>query len=571
MLEELYLNNIVIFEQAVMNFSSGLNVISGETGAGKSLVATAVGLALGARANAELLRSGADSASVSAVFSPLSSALISLLEMESGVTSAVDEGLIFERRLSRGRSSRLLLGGRPVTTATAQILADQLLDIAAQNEHTRLADSAYQRELLDSYGSIDVSAYRKVFTRAAGILRRINSGNSDLEKHRQELDRIEYRLEQIAKFAPDPDIDRNLEEQIELMTEAENIKIVAAEAAEYLYEGENAVVGRIAQILRNSGKYAGISSELAEATEILESAVVLLEDASRAYRDVAEDTEYSEEELDGMITRAEELKALARTLECDTVEDSSLFEGILAAQTELEKRQGELSLWEISTEELEEELQSMLPELLAQANSLSLARRSAGKKLSEVISKELKNLGMEHADFAVQFEPYIKDNAGIKEILSQATAEGFEEVSFLITPNPGEAPSSIADTASGGESSRAMLAIKSALAAVHAPDTLIFDEIDVGVGGRLGDVLGRKLYELSRGRQVIVITHLPQIAAYADTHLQVFKETRSGRTVAQVRELSAKERVEEIAQMINGKAASAITRKQAEEMLAKRG
>ena len=336
-------------------------------------------------------------------------------------------------------------------------------------------------------------------------------------------------------------------------------------------KGEDAVIGRLSQILRNSRKYAGISPALAQAAEVLESAGALLEDASRAYRDVAEDTEYSEAELDGMITRAEEMKTLARTLECDAETDISLFEAILNARVELERRQGELSLWEISTDELEKELENMLPDLLAQAKIIDSARREAGNSLSKVISKELKNLGMEHADFSLQLEPYVGYDAGIKEILSRATMDGFAEVNFMITPNPGEAPSSIADTASGGEASRAMLAIKSALAAVHAPDTLIFDEIDVGVGGRLGDVLGRKLYELSRDRQVIVITHLPQIAAYADTHLLVSKGTHSGRTVAQVRELSEKERVEEIAQMINGKAATATTLKQAREMLAQRG
>ncbi len=569
MLEELYLNNIVIFEKAVMNFSSGLNVISGETGAGKSLVATAIGLALGARANSDIIRSNTDSASISAIFSPLNIRAREILEQEVGVAADCSEGLIFERRISRSRASRMLIAGKPVTSNAAQIMADLLLDIAAQNEHTKLEDPAYQRFLLDSYGAVNTADYRELYSRASKILRRINSGNNELQQHKLELERIEYKLEKIEIFAPDPEFDRDIEERIELVAESENIRNVADEAAEYIYDGEDAVVGKLAHLLRNSSKYAGLSVKLQEATEMLENSCALLEDAARAYRGVAEDGDYSEAELDKMIERAEELKSLCRLLECGDSELSS-FDAVLEEKKRLEQRLSELSLWEISTEELEKELLELQPQLVTEAGKITAARIKAGKKLAKIISKELKTLGMENADFIVEFTTDISGKDGIKDILAKSGAEGFEEVHFMIIPNVGEAPSSIAETASGGESSRAMLAIKSALAAVHAPDTLIFDEIDSGVGGRLGDVLGRKLYELSRDRQVIVITHLPQIAAYADTHLQVSKAVQGDRTLAKVRELNEKERVEEIAQMINGRAASETTREQAREMLAKR-
>ena len=569
MLEELYLNNIVIFEQVVLDFSNGLNVISGETGAGKSLVATAIGLALGARANNDLLRSGAESASVSAVFSPLQAFVKKVLDEEIGFELETSDGLIFERRLFRNKASRMLIAGKPVTSNTAQVLSDALLDIAAQNEHTKLIDPGYQRELLDKYGSIKTDLYKKVFLKSLQIFKRINSSNSDLKNHKLELERIEYKLEKILNFAPDAETDRYLEESIERISKAENIRAVAEEAEEFIYEGESAVIGRLSHIIRDSQKYADLSPKLADAVEILESASALLEEAARSYRGVSEASEFSEAELDKLIQRAEEIKSLGRVLECDNSE-ISLFDAIISEKEKLEKKQSELSLWEISTEELENELSALLPELLEEAEKLYKLRRKAAKKLSETISKELKTLGMENADFNVEFCRCVEEGAGIKDILQKATKEGFEEVNFMITPNIGEAPSSIAETASGGEASRAMLAIKSALASVHAPDTLIFDEIDTGVGGRLGDVLGKKLYELSRGRQVIVITHLPQIAAYADNHLQVSKSTKGDRTIAQVRKLSEDERVEEIAQMINGNAATETTRAQAREMLGMR-
>ncbi len=569
MLEELYLKNIVIFEQVMLPFSSGLNVISGETGAGKSLVATAIGLALGARANNDLLRSGVESASVSAVFSPLQAFVKKVIDEEVGFDLEMLDGLIFERRLFRNKASRMLIAGKPVTSNTAQIISDALLDIAAQNEHTKLIEPGYQRELLDRYGSIKTDLYKNIFLKALQIFKRINSSNSDLEKHKLELERIEYKLEKILDFAPDVEIDRSLEDRIEMISKAEKIRNVAEEAEEFIYEGESAIIGRLSHIIRDSQKYSDLSPKLASAVELLESACALLEEAARSYRNVSEASEFSEAELDKLIERAEEMKSLGRVLECENSE-ISLFDAIVLEKEKLEKRHGELSLWEISTDELEKELSALLPELLKEAEKLYELRVKAAKKLAKTISKELKTLGMENADFNVGFSRCVEKGAGIKDILLKATKDGFEEVNFMITPNIGEAPSSIAETASGGEASRAMLAIKSALASVHAPDTLIFDEIDTGVGGRLGDVLGRKLYELSRDRQVIVITHLPQIAAYADNHLQVSKSTKGDRTVAQVRKLSEDERVEEIAQMINGNAATETTRAQAREMLGKR-
>ena len=569
MLEELYLKNIVIFDEAVMAFSGGLNVISGETGAGKSLVAAAIGLALGARANAELLRSGEDTANVSAVFSPLQSVARDLLTSEIGVDPSTDEGLIFERRLSRSKASRMLVAGKPVTTASANILADALLDIAAQNEHTKLVEPGYQRELLDRYGVVDTVEYSKIYSKASQILKRINSSNTDIGKHKLELERNEYKLSKIAAFNPDPEHDSNIEDKIEMISEAENIREIAEEAADFIYEGDDAVIGKLSQILRSARKYEDISPTIANANEVLDSACSLLEDAARAYRGASDGSDYSASELDNLIDRAEEMKSLVRLLECGGGE-GNLLELILVEKQVLEKRLEELSLWEVSTEELEMELAELAPELITQAAKITASRRKAGKKLAQVISKELKNLGMEDADFSVDISSLVKKDATVKEILTNSTSHGFEEINFMITPNVGEAPSSIAETASGGEASRAMLAIKSALASVHAPETLLFDEIDTGVGGRLGDVLGRKLYELSRDRQVIVITHLPQIAAYADNHLQVSKATKSGRTVAKVKTLTLDERVEEIAQMINGKAATNTTREQAREMLAQK-
>ena len=485
------------------------------------------------------------------------------------IDSDTMEGLIFERKLSRKKASRLLVAGKPVTTAAAGVLSDALLDIAAQNEHTKLAEPGYQRELLDLYGKISTSTYKKVYKQAVNLFRRITSGKDEREKHRLELESIEFRLGKINDFAPDSELDQGIESVIESLSEAENIREVAEEAADFLYESEDAAVGRLAYILRKSQRYAELSPKIRQGVDILENALALLEDSARIYRDIAEDRDFAEKDIDSLIERSEAMKNLVRVLGCDTAADD-LYAVVIAEKERLQSLHAELSLWELSTEELEKELIGLQPELFAEAEKITVKRQKAAKKLAKRISNELKDLGMENADFFVDISSLVNSEDNIRDFLARVNSSGFDEVNFMITPNPGEEPSSIAETASGGEASRAMLAIKSALAAVHAPDTLLFDEIDTGVGGRLGDVLGRKLSELAQDRQVIVITHLPQIAAYADNHLQVRKGIKDGRTVAEVYQLDTEERVEEIAQMINGQAVTATTREQAREMLAKK-
>lgn len=569
MLEELYLNNLVIFENTSLPLESGLNVISGETGAGKSLIAGAIGLALGARANAEMIRATEEEATVSAIFKmPTTKNIIKQLK-DAGIDTENEETLIFERRLSRSKSSRLSLCNRPVSASAMRDIADSLLDIAAQNEHTKLAQPNYQRELLDKFGKINTKKYTKLFSKATEIDKRLKAGDSQKELIRLELERIRYKLEKIADFAPDAAQDPVIEERISVLSNIEEIRSVAEEAVSEIYEAEDAVTSRLSAILKKTSALGDISPEMKQASEKITEAVLSLEDAIHACRDTGEGEEFSSCDLDALIARAEEMKNLVRILECE-IDDSAPFEKIIVAQEILLNREEELSGWEIDTGAAKEEFARLVTELINEGELLFKERQKAGNKLSKKVNKELQDLGMPDANFSLMLEKSFSQSDAPAKILASISSLGIEEAQFMISPNPGEAPSTIAETASGGEASRTMLAIKSALAAVHSPPTLIFDEIDTGVGGRLGEVIAKKLHELAENMQIIVITHLPQIAAYADNHLKVKKTVTNGRTIASIKILNKNERIEEISHMIHGDAASEITRKQAKEMLAKK-
>lgn len=614
MLEELHLRDLVIFDRCSLPFAPGLNVISGETGAGKSLLASAISLALGARASAELIRAGCEAAAVRAVFGRPDDPRVAAILRENGLDDPEAETLVFARQLRAGQPSRLSLNGAPVSAALARQVTDFLFDMAAQNEHTRLTDPAYQRELLDSFGGIDPAPYREKFLAAAAILQRLEASDAQKEKVKLELERVRYKLQKIAEFAFDPESDLALENRIAALAHEEQIRAVATAGAELLAEGEDSLSERLGAFLKQCAPLAEFSRPVAAAAECLDAALASIDDAARELQ-AAQGGEGAEGDIDALVARSEALKNLLRLVDCP--DGAAALPGAAAA---LRAREAELASWEVDDAALHAQLRRLCAEAAALGRELHAARLQAADKLCQRVNKELRDLEMPQANFSVRFVPLwagaaapapapaapgktakaekapkaekaakaekprsrpgaAPANAAAPgpapfpgdpaDLVRQANSGGLYEVCFLIAPNPGEAASTLAETASGGEASRAMLAIKSALAAAHDAQTLFFDEIDSGVGGRLGDVLGRKLRELSRDRQVIVITHLPQIAAYADRHLKVAKSAAKGRTTARIEELEGDARVEEIAQMINGSAATAVTRAQAEEMLAR--
>ncbi|MCC8190655.1 MAG: AAA family ATPase [Planctomycetes bacterium] len=556
MLSRLELENFLLFKKSVFTFSPGLNAVSGETGAGKSLVARALSLALGGRGGLDTIRSGCDGAVIRAEF---------VLDAGTGAGLADAGGVVRVERVVRRDGGGISVNGRPVTAQMVRQDLAPLVDFAAQNEHLRLADPAHQRELLDAYGRLHtvLATYQTRFREADSLAKRLSAGRQERELVRLRRERIREELAALDAVAYDPEADGDLEARIREGSNATAVVQAAAEAAALVDSGEPSALEALAGAWKALGRMAEVSPRLAEAGGLLEEALDRATAAMAALAALSEGMEADPRRLDALIERAEKLKALAKRLECGVAD-------LPAVRERLWQEGEDLAGWDVGEEEIRRQLEAALPGVAEAGAALGAKRREAGKKLARAVNRELAGLGMEQAGFTVACEPVWQAGMPLGDILT-AGVSGLEEVMFYLSPNPGEAPSAIAGGASGGEASRAMLALKAALSAVYRPDVMFLDEIDAGVGGRLGSELGRKLRDMARSRQVIVITHLPQIAAYADSHLKVEKKVRAGRTTASVAVLDPGSRVREVASMIHGSSADDVTVTQARKMLREAG
>jgi ATPase involved in DNA repair len=553
LLEKIELENFILFEKADFTFTSGLNAVSGETGAGKSLIARALGLGLGGRGGQDSIRAGCEEAKITVHFSK-----------PDGKKAGMQRYRV-DRVIRRDGGGRILLDGKPSTAQAVRALLSPLVDFAAQNEQIRLSESAYQLELLDAYGRLgpEAALYADLFRSGEVLDRRLKAGREEKALVRLRLEKAQEELASINNTGFNPATDLHLEDEIREMSSASHIVQAASEAVGLLEGGDPSVVDSVGHAKRTLDKMVEASPRLREASAHLVSALDSLSAALALASAAAEGAEADPDELDRLISRSETLKALGRKFACGV-------EGLAAFKEKLEREIAELSEWDAGEDEIRAKLAEILPKIAESGKALGEKRREAAKRLAKAVNRELAGLGMEQAGFSVEFEPLWHEGMPPEEILSAGSA-GLEEATFFLSPNPGEAASSLADTASGGEASRAILAIKAALSSVYKPETMFLDEIDAGVGSRLGRELGDKLLDLSRSRQIIVITHLPQIAAYAKTHLKVAKKVKAGRTTAKVETLSGENRVDEIAKMIHGSSAGEVTMKQAREMLVEGG
>jgi DNA repair protein RecN (Recombination protein N) len=549
-LRSLELENFLLFEKAAFSFAAGLNAVSGETGAGKSLLARALALALGGRGGQDAIRSGCAAAIVRAVF--------------TGGDGQPE--LVAERVIRRDGAGSAALGGKPVTLAALRAELAPRVDFAAQNEQVRLADSGYQLALLDDFGGLGGAAerYRAAYRQALSLAERLKAGRGERELAKLRRDRLRGELALLDDAGFDPASDPRLEEEIRELSASAAVTGAAAEALHALEAGEPPAVSALAGARRAAEKMREVSPRLAEAAGALTAAEEEIGRALRLLAEVGESAGTDPARLDAMISRSERLKDLAKRFACG-VADLGAARNRIAAQLE------ELAAWDAGDGEVLAKLRAILPEAAAAGLALRAGRLEAGRRLARAVNRELADLGLGKAGFQVALEALWDEGMPLDEIPAAAAASGLDEAAFLFSPNPGEAAAPLARSASGGEASRAVLALKTALAGVHRPELMFLDEVDAGVGARLGNELGGKLAELAKSRQVVVITHLPQIAARAERHLLVRKAVSGGRTSAGVADLHGRERVLEVASMIHGSSAGAVTLEQAREMLREGG
>ncbi len=549
MITDLHIENIAVIERSDIAFGPGFNVLTGETGAGKSIVIDAIDALLGGRASRDIVRSGADKALVSAVFAGVDvEAWMAANEIEN------DGELILQRRIGADGKSSCRVCGVPVTVQQLRTLGAMLLDIHGQNDGRQMLDETRHLEYLDRFA--DTGELKSRFTEAYEAYRRVcreidRLSMDEYEKERRTA-RLTAEIEELEQAGVRPGEEAELESRCALMKHAGKLTEALQQAYGALYEADDNAIGLASDAARHTQEAASVAPELGEAAKGINDACFLLSDAAERISDFLNGLDFSGEEYDRMETRLAFLRRLEREYAAD---ESGLLDALSDRRRELDEIESAADLLIA----LEKERKAAEKAAMNAAKTLSAARADAAKTLGGRIEAELTALSMPGVRFRVEMTG-VQGTPGFN-------ADGCDAVRFLMSANAGEAPGRISKIASGGELSRIMLAMKSVLAASDTVDTLIFDEIDAGVSGIAAQRVGEKMAALARCRQLICITHLPQIAAMADRHYAISKTVRDGRTYTVVSPLERGGRVRELARLHGGDVVTETTLRAAEEQL----
>lgn len=560
MLTCLRVRHLAIIDKLEVELGSGLNVITGETGAGKSILIDALGLVLGEKGRPELVRTGAKQAEVEALFDLSDDPEAMARLVASGLDAEAE--LVVRRVVAASGRTRAYLNGRMATAGQLAELAKGLVDISSQHEHHTLVDPGTHMGFLDAFGKLD--ALREEVRAAHRALREAHEATRAAEEaisqRGEREDLLRFQIREIEELDPQPGEEEELNVERERLRHAEQLTKAAGGAEDVLYAQDDAlceVLGRVAGEVREA---AEIDATLAPLADQLESALTQVEEAARELGAYARDVVFDPERHAEVEDRIHKLKRLTRKYGGDVA-------GILAFRDEAAAELAQLDRAEEHLEELELARKRALDDAAAAARALSKKRRAIAEELGKRISDELATLGMGGARIEVQVEQLDEKRGELVVDGARLSETGIDRVEFLIAPNKGETPRALRKIASGGELSRAMLAIKRVLAGVGRAGMYVFDEVDSGVGGAVAEVIGQKLVDVAAHHQVICITHLAQIAVYADRHYRVVKETEGERTRSRIERLSEPERLEEIARMVGGIEITKSTRKAAQDML----
>jgi len=548
MLTDLYIKNFAIIDNLHVEFGPGLNILTGETGAGKSIIIDAVDLILGGRASADLVRTGAEEATVEALFDLTGHPGIRAALAKTGVEC--DGELLVKRVVSRSGKNRVFVEGGLSTTSVLVGLSRQLINIYGQHESQTLLKPDNHLRLLDEFGGIcplrnEYAAIYDEYRKTLAEIRRLADGEQEAARR---IDLLAFQSEEIAVAALSPDEEETLAMERQLLSHAGKLLQNSRGAFEELYGGDGAILGSLRRVITVVEEIGGIDPTLQPITETLNSAYFQMEDAALALRDYAARVEADPDRLLAVEDRIDLLNRLKRKY-APTVAD------ILVCKAEIDRELEGLLNREENRHGLEKSLEALAGVLAEKGEELSRARTAAAGRLKDAMEKELHQLAMKNALFEVALEKLPEPRPG-----------GQERGEFLFSPNPGEAPKPLARIASGGELSRLMLALKQIHPESDVP-TLVFDEVDSGIGGATSALVGEKLKRVARGQQVLCITHLPQVAAYADNHFRVEKSVVEGRTVTSVSFLPEEERVAEMARMLGGVKITEKTMEHAREMI----
>ncbi len=564
MLEYLKVKNIALIDEIEIEFGEGLNLLTGETGSGKSIVVDSLGTLTGGRVSSDLIKSGRSSARIEGLFSLTANDQVRQICDESGID--LDEGdqieIIVRRELSASGKNRVFINGQIATQGVLKQIGAHLVSIHGQGEHTALFDPSSHLELLDGFAKVTnelrktAEAYRE-WNEVKGELLRLRT--SDAEKL-QLLDVLRFQIDEIHNAGLMPDEDAHLGEEKLRLNNVEKLSGLSREAFDLLYDAPESTAATLEKASRKIEELAQFDSKFGEYIEGIKDAAAIIEDLSITARDFTGRLEFSPERLEEIELRLAEISRLTRKY-------GGSIEAVLAHLIDCESRLETIETSELREKELRRELGALREKYVAAAWRLHEERTKAAAKFEKKVELNLKAVALEKARFSVRI-----DSPSIEELGSEDfdafSARGIDKVDFLFSANPGEEPKPLARVASGGEASRLMLILRTTAGASETASTAVFDEIDAGIGGRVAEAVGLKLKALAANQQVLCVTHQPQVASKADKHFLIEKSMAKNRTTISVRELEPNERIEEIARMLAGETITDAARENAREMIA---
>jgi len=563
MLRELFIKNFTIIDNLHIKFSDGLTILSGETGAGKSIIINAVNLLLGSKASSKLIRTGAETAELEALFQIAPESIVARIMEAEGFDKS--EELVIKRIISRKDRHSIYINGRLATVQMLNSITENLASISGQHAHQGLLKEDQHLLILDRFGSLmkQRNLVYRYYHEIIPLISMLQELKDTEDKQEERINFLEFQKNEISNASINPGEDKNLEQKKILLKNGEILYKTVHEGVEELYSSQGAIIDRIVEVRKKLEKAAMLDPALTPQTEDLGRSIFNLEDIAEKLRDYRNKIEIDERLLEDVEDRLDVLHKLKRKY-------GGSFEAIFA---HLESINLELSNIANLTEKkagIRAKLEKLHEKLAGYARNLSEKRKKTAEILAKRVEKELSFLEMSQTKFKISLES-ISSEKNINSYLTidkkPVSETGADRATFMIAPNIGEDLKPLSTIVSGGELSRVVLALKAILAENEAVETVVFDEVDAGIGGRVADVVGEKLSLLSCYHQIICITHLPQIAKFGDHHFRISKQVYRGRTVTIIKPLDNKDRVKEIARMLGGVKITRATLAHAHEML----
>ena len=565
MLKELSIRNFAIIDDLQIVFSDGFTILSGETGAGKSIILNAVNLLLGSRASAELVRTGAESAELEALFQISSTSSVARLMSANGYDPA--EGLLIRRIISRSDTNRVYVNGRLATLGLLTTITENLASISGQHAHQGLLKEDQHLLILDLFGGL-LGQRRQVYDTYHQILPLLDKRNglySIRRRQDEHLELLTFQKKEIVAANLMPGEDEALEQEKLRLKNAETLYQTVYSSIEELYGASGSVIERLLEIKKNLATAGRIDSDLKRIADSLGSTSYQIEDLIEALRAHLNLIQMDDQRLETVEERLDTLNKLKRKY-------GGSLEAVSSQLAAIEEELAKVENIGQQIKEVEEQLGDLHNQLTHQVRALSEKRAKTAKQLAVKVVEELGSLKMSQTEFQAVLEQITADDKTNPYLSTNGfaiTETGIDRATFMIAPNPGEELKPLASIASGGELSRVVLALKAILAETDAVETIVFDEVDAGIGGGTAEVVGRKLSELARHHQVICITHLPQIAKFGDHHFSIAKHVNAGRTLTAIRPLKKEDRYKELARMLGGEEITQKTLDHARELLEK--